>query len=547
MKSEALLTVHDLRICAGETELVKGLSFQLAAGESLGLVGASGSGKSLTTLALLGLLPEGLQQTGGNIEFAGQSLQGLSERAWRRVRGGRIGLVFQDPSAALNPVLRVGFQVAEVLAAHGIAGGRERVRALFQEVQLADSDDLLDRFPHELSGGQRQRVMIAIALAGEPELLLADEPTTALDVTVQAAILELVARIRKERGLAMLWISHDLGVIARVCDRVAILDAGELVEAGPVERILDRPASAAAKRLLAALPRSAREHGAESAAPRAAMPTGQTAAESAVLRVESLCVRYPAARDWLGRVSDWHTAVDQVSLEVPRGQTVALVGESGSGKSSLGRAVLRLVAARGQIRLQPSDAEAIDLMQVQGAALRAARRRMGVVFQDPARSLNPRLRIGTSVCEPLRIHRACPRGELRARAEAMLTQVGLEPEMVDRFPGELSGGQKQRVAIARALSLQPDLVICDEAVSALDVAVQAQVLQLLKDLQTSTGTSYLFITHDLAVVEDFADWVAVMHQGKIVEQGGVAQVFANPQHRYTARLLAASPRLPALS
>lgn len=542
-----MLTVHDLRICAGETELVHGLSFRVVAGESLGLVGASGSGKSLTTLALLGLLPEGLRQSGGSIEFAGQSLAGLSERAWRGVRGGRIGLVFQDPSAALNPVLRVGFQVAEVLAAHGVAGGRERVRALFEEVQLSQTEDLLDRFPHELSGGQRQRVMIAIALAGEPELLLADEPTTALDVTVQAAILELVARIRKERGLAMLWISHDLGVIARVCDRVAILDAGDLVEEGSVQQVLERPSSAAAQRLLAALPRSARVHTSVRPESGPTRTSGPEAVTQPVLRVESLSVRYPAARDWLGRVRDWQTAVDEVSLEVPCGQTLALVGESGSGKSSLGRAVLRLVPAEGSIYLQPSKGDPIDLMQVQGAALRAARRRLGVVFQDPSRSLNPRLRIGTSVCEPMRIHKACPRGEMRERAIAMLLQVGLKAEMVDRFPGELSGGQKQRVAIARALSLQPDLVICDEAVSALDVAVQAQVLELLKELQAATGTSYLFITHDLAVVEDFADQVAVMQQGKIVEQGSVARVFSDPQHAYTESLLAASPRLPALS
>jgi peptide/nickel transport system ATP-binding protein len=546
VESEALLTVHDLRICAGETELVHGLSFRVAAGESLGLVGASGSGKSLTTLALLGLLPEGLRQT-GSIQFAGQSLAGLSERAWRGVRGGRIGLVFQDPSAALNPVLRVGFQVAEVLAAHGIAGGRERVQALFEEVQLTQAEDLLDRFPHELSGGQRQRIMIAIALAGEPEFLLADEPTTALDVTIQAAILKLMTRIRKERGLAMLWISHDLGVIARVCDRVAILDAGELVEEGPVKQILEHPSSVAAQRLLAALPRAARVHSTHAPEQDEQGASSLSPGPPPVLRVEELSVRYPAARDWFGRVRTWQTAVDQVSLEVPCGQTLALVGESGSGKSSLGRAVLRLVPAEGSICLQPSQGEPIDLMQVQGGALRAARRRLGVVFQDPARSLNPRLRIGTSVCEPLRIHKACPRGDLRERAQRMLVQVGLDAEMVDRFPGELSGGEKQRVAIARALSLQPDLVICDEAVSALDVAVQAQVLELLKELQAVTGTSYLFITHDLAVVEDFAERVAVMQQGKIVEQGSVARVFHDPQHAYTERLLAASPRLPALS
>ncbi|MCH2101099.1 MAG: ABC transporter ATP-binding protein [Planctomycetes bacterium] len=551
MDCEALLSVCDLRVSAGATEVVRGIDFELAPGESLGVVGASGCGKSMTTLALLGLLPEGVSQSGGEICFGGESLGDLGNRAWRKVRGARIGLVFQDPSAALNPVLRIGFQVEEVLAAHGVGGvsrkeRRQRVLELFHEVQLPEPERLIDRFPHELSGGERQRVMIAIALAAEPELLLADEPTTALDVTVQAAILELVARIRVERGLAMLWISHDLGVIAQVCDRVLVMDQGQIVEQGAVLEVLRAPRSVAAQRLLAALPQAARGGGFSSASKLSAHVSADSEAHP-VLRVEQLNVRYPAERDWLGRVRSWTTAVDQVSLNVPAGGTLALVGESGSGKSSLGRAVLRLVASTGSIELQPSGSPPMRLDKLEGAALRGARKQMGVVFQDPARSLNPRLKIGVSVTEPLRIHRSCSRFELFAEARRLLEMVDLDPSMADRFPAEMSGGQKQRVAIARALALNPSLVICDEAVSALDVAVQKTVLELLQRLQSERGTGYLFITHDLAVVEDFADEVAVMRDGCLVEQGRVAQVFACPEHAYTAELLAASPRVPALS
>lgn len=550
MDREALLSVRDLRVSAGASELVRGVSFDVGPGESVGVVGPSGCGKSMTTLALLGLLPESVTQTGGALAFGGERLHELGARAWRKVRGARMGLVFQDPSAALNPVLRVGFQVEEVLAAHGVGGAtrserRARVLELFDEVQLPEPERLIDRFPQELSGGQRQRVMIAIALAAEPELLLADEPTTALDVTVQAGILKLVARIREERGLAMLWISHDLGVIAQVCDRVLVMDQGKVVEEGRVLDVLRAPRSQAAQRLLAAVPQAARAQMREASVTDSDAPKADPA--PAVLQVRALSVRYPAQRDWLGRVREWTTAVDQVTLSVPVGGTLALVGESGSGKSSLGRAVLRLVESEGEMVLHPSGSEALPLHVLRGAALREARKQMGVVFQDPSRSLNPRLKIGVSVTEPLRIHGSQSRGELDAEARRLLEMVDLDPEMVDRFPAEMSGGQKQRVAIARALALQPALVICDEAVSALDVAVQKTVLELLKRLQAEQGTSYLFITHDLAVVEHFANQVAVMRDGRLIEQGSVTRVFAQPEQAYTAELMAASPRLPALS
>jgi ABC-type glutathione transport system ATPase component len=546
--AEALLRVRDLRIRAGGAELVHGLDFEIAPGESLGLVGASGSGKSLTTLALLGLLPEGIETSGGTVEFGGQAMSQLDAEGWRQVRGARMGLVFQDPASALNPVLRVGDQVAEVLEAHGCGGTTpaarlQRVHELLDEVQIADPASLARRYPHELSGGQRQRVMIAIALAGEPELLLADEPTTALDVTVQAAVLDLVARIQRERGLAMLWISHDLGVIARVCDRVVVMDEGRLAEEGPVEQVLTHPVSEAARRLLAAAPRM-RVHVEVDAddAPTALLDT-----PPAVLTIRELHVRYPAQRDFWGRVTQWTDAVQGVSLQVPRGRTLALVGESGSGKSSLGRAVLRLVPSEGDIWLHDAAGQTADVQEARGAELRALRRRLGVVFQDPARSLNPRLKIGRSVIEPLAIHGVGDRPSRAAQARALLERVELDPDWVDRYPHELSGGQKQRVAIARAIALEPELVICDEAVSALDVAVQKRILELLQALQGEFGTSYLFITHDLAVVEEFAHEVAVMRDGRLVEEGSVAQVFAQPQQSYTQELLAASPRLPAVS
>lgn len=544
MQDELLLRVRDLRLQVQEgEELVHDVSFELKRGESLALVGGSGSGKSMTALALLGLLPDGVVQTGGSIELASSApLQELSEKDWRRVRGARIGLVFQDPASALNPVLRIGTQVEEVLEAHQSLSReqrRARVVELLHEVQLADAEQLLQRYPHELSGGQRQRVMLAIALAGEPELLLADEPTTALDVTVQAAILELVARIQRERGLAMLWISHDLGVVAQVSDRVLVMEEGCLVEEGPVDQVLRAPQSTAARALVAAAPQA---RGARAAAGEATTDTIPT------LLVRDLTVRYPAERDWLGRVRRWTTAVDHVSMRIEAGSTMALVGESGSGKSSLGRAVLRLVESSGEVLLGlPAEADGhrqVQLSDLSGSALRAARRQLGVVFQDPARSLNPRRRVGASVVEPLQIHRTTPRSALRARAQELFERVELDPAWVDRFPDELSGGQKQRVAIARAIALDPALLICDEAVSALDVVVQARILNLLQGLQEQTGLSMLFITHDLAVVEGFADQVAVMRAGKLVECGSVAEVFAAPQHAYTQALLSASPRLP---
>jgi len=530
-----LLEVQDLCVSAvgrsGATKLLEQLSFVVESGESVGLLGASGSGKSMTALAVLGLLPNGVEQTSGELRFAGQSLAQLSGREWQSLRGAGIALVFQDPASALNPVLRVGEQVVEVLEAHGLARGsaaRQRVVQLFAEVQLEQPERMAHRYPHQLSGGQRQRVMLAIALAAEPDLLIADEPTTALDVTVQAAILQLVAEIRERRGLAMLWISHDLGVVARCCQRVLVLDQGQVVESAACEDFLRAPSSQAGH----ALVQASRELGTRQLA--SAAPSEE------LLEVRGLTVRYAESRDFFGRVQAWQDAVQPLDFSLAAGRTLAVVGESGSGKSSLARALLGLVPAGGEAELVV-DGRRHALIGASGAAQRLARAQMGMVFQDPSGSLNPRLRVWRSVAEPLAVHAAAPRSEWRKCTVELLERVGLTAEHAERFPGELSGGQKQRVAIARAIALRPSLVICDEAVSALDLAVQARVLDLLDELQAADGLAYLFITHDLAVVENFADEVLVMRNGEVLERGAVQSVFADPQHDYTRRLIEASP------
>jgi peptide/nickel transport system ATP-binding protein len=540
---QPLLEIRNLSLACQQADgtslsLVRELSLQLQRGQSLGLLGESGSGKSLTALALLGLLPPGIQRTNGSVHFDGHELQNLSEKELRHFRGGRIALVFQDPATALNPVLRVGYQIDEVLRLHRQLDKHQRKREivhLLQEVQLPEPESLGRRYPHELSGGQRQRIMIAMALAGEPELLVADEPTTALDVTVQAEILKLIASIREQRGLSMLWISHDLGVVAQCCEEIAVLYRGDLVERGSVEQVLRHPQHQHTRFLLDSLPK------------RQASRAAPEIAASSLLQVRQLQVRYPKKRNLLGNITEWNTAVDRVDFDLCRGQTLAVVGESGSGKTSLARALLQLAPSHGgTAQFHLKHGASTDLLTAKGADLKAARQEISLVFQDPYGSLNPLWRVEEIIAEPLQIHRNLSRDERRQRVEELLESVQLPHEYMQRKPAQLSGGQRQRVAIARALALNPALVICDEAVSALDLGVQAAILELLRDLQQQFGIAYLFITHDLAVVEQIADQVIVMKDGKMIETGSVEEVFLSPADPYTQRLLAAAPTLPSV-
>lgn len=513
--------------------LVQDLGFALQKGEILALVGESGSGKTLTALALMGLLPDGVRRAAGTIRFAGTALQDLPERALRKYRGAKVAYVFQDPSSALNPVLRVGAQVEEVLKVHRPDLDRQarkaRLLELFTEVDLPDAARLARRYPHQLSGGQRQRVLIAAALAGEPELLVADEPTTALDVTVQEQILKLLARLRDRRGLAMVWISHDLQLVRAFCDQALVLKDGQVVERGTPARLFEDPQHPYTRELVAAALAGQEAKPVEASDDDGPLP---------LCRMFGLHVRYPGPS---GSKRDGHHAVRGVDLQLYPGETLALVGESGSGKTTVGRALLRLLALEeGQIMMRMPTGEEVDWSALSQRQLRPLRRHVGMVFQDPVSALDPRMKVWRSVAEPLEIHKVAKGAELRKRALKLLADVGLGPDFADALPHRLSGGQCQRVAIARAIALEPSLVVCDEAISALDAQVQEQILELLADLQSLRGIAYLFITHDLDAVRRFSDRVAVMEQGLVVEQGRTSEILASPQHPYTARLLAAA-------
>lgn len=533
-----LFEVQGLRLeaVASGAPLVEDVDFTLREGSTMALVGASGSGKTLTAMALMKLLPQGVACTAGSLKYRGVDLAGYSEKQIRPYRGAKVAYVFQDPSSALNPVLRVGAQVEEVLKVHcpGLkrAARKTRLMQLLREVDLPEPEDLSRRYPHQLSGGQRQRVLIAAALAGEPELLVADEPTTALDVTVQEQILLLLERLRRDRGLGMLWISHDLQMVRAFCQEVLVMEAGKVVERGTPQKLFGNPQHPATQELVAAAL-------AGTSAMESATDETDTQPEPAPLcRVFGLKVRYPAAN---GSKKGGHLAVRGVDLEILPGETLALVGESGSGKTTVGRAILRLVPLEdGGILMRLPDGQEVDWSSLSPAHLRPLRRHLGMVFQDPVSALDPRMRAWQSVAEPLAVHGVAKGAALRTRSLSLLADVGLGPDHADAFPGQLSGGQCQRVAIARAIALEPSLVICDEAISALDAHIQEQILALLADLQTLRGIAYLFITHDLDAVRRFADRVAVMKDGEIVEQGVVEEVLKNPQHAYTQRLLAAA-------
>ena len=556
--SEPVLSVEGLSVAfrgqgGAWRRVVEGLSFSIGARETLAVVGESGSGKSVTALAIMGLLPAGTARAEGRAVLAGRDLLPLPEAEMRKVRGNEAAMIFQEPMTSLNPVLTAGFQVAETLIYHrGLARAAAEAEALrlFERVRIPAARRRFHEHPHRFSGGMRQRVMIAMALACRPKLLIADEPTTALDVTIQAQILELILQLQEEEGMSVLFITHDMGVVAEVADRVVVMHRGQAVEQGETQALFAMPRAPYTRALLAAVPRLGsmpalarpmRFPVVDTATGGADTPaeTPDTVAREGrpLLEVSRLVTRFDLRSGLLGRVTGRVHAVEDVSFDLRAGETLALVGESGCGKSTTGRSVLRLVPpSSGTVMF-----EGVDLAGLPRGDLRATRRRMQMIFQDPFASLNPRKTVGAALAEPIIVHRLAGRAEARERVAALLRKVGLDPAMAARHPHEFSGGQRQRLAIARALALEPKLIVADEAVSALDVSVKAQVLNLMLDLQAEMGLAFLFISHDIAVVERVSHRVAVMYMGEIVEIGPRAAVFDNPRHPYTRRLMAAVP------
>lgn len=526
----ALLRVENLRVeiptARGLVVPVQEASFEITAGSMLGLVGESGSGKSMTAMSILNMLPDRQARIEGRIALDGDELTAMSSARLRRIRGSRVGTIFQEPLSALNPVFTVSDQLMEPLRVHkrlrkkaAYARGVE----LLEMVGIKEPARVMGSYPFQLSGGMRQRVMIAIAMACEPRMLIADEPTTALDVTTQAQILDLIVGMQRDHGTAVLLITHDLGLVAQTCDRVAVMNQGKIVETAATKELFANPQHDYTKHLMSFRPPALK---ADNLVSRPSLP------EPALLRVTDIAKTFRGARG-----KDEVHAVRGVSFAVQRGRTTAIVGESGSGKSTTGRCLLRLVEPNsGEIQF---DGE--DVLKLGPEALRTWRSRAQIIFQDTYASLDPRWKVGDSLAEPLRVHARMSAGQRRARVGAALETVGLSPESADRFPHEFSGGQRQRIGIARALVTEPELVVCDEPVSALDVSVQAQILELLRELQDRLNLTYVFITHDLSVVAEIADDVVVMNQGEIVEQGPVSKVLIDPDHPYTQALVAAIP------
>ena len=536
--AEPLLRITDLEVSYHGTPVLHGVDLTVAEGERVALVGESGSGKSTTAAAVIDLLPSGGTVTRGRIEYRGEAITSADAKRLRRLRGRQVGLVPQDPVSNLNPATRVGKQIAETLVAHGLASGREALKRaveLMGEAGIPDAERRSRQYPHEFSGGMRQRVLIAIALACEPDLLIADEPTSALDVTVQRRILDHLETLRSQRGTSMLLVTHDLGLAADRADRVVVMSQGRVVEEGPAHELLRNPQHEYTRRLVAAAPSisSARRTGADlPVSVTEGQESQQDKGSEPILVAEHLTKEFSIR----GRRENL-TAVDDVSFAVRPGSTTAIVGESGSGKTTVARMVLGLESpTAGTVRVAGEP-----VAEAKGAQRRAIRRAMQPVFQDPYASLNPMFTVEHIVDEPLRVFRVGDRKSRRARVAELLDHVALPRDTAQRHPNELSGGQRQRVAIARALALDPRLVVCDEAVSALDVLVQDQILTLLGDLQRDLGLSYLFITHDLAVVRLVAHDVLVMQHGRVVEGGTVDDVFGRPESDYTQELLAAIP------
>lgn len=553
-----LLDVQGLEVdIAGEsgmTHAVKRLQLAISERQTFALVGESGCGKSITALALLRLLPDAGRIVGGQIDLDGEDLNRLPESAMRGVRGGRIGIIFQEPSTSLNPVMRVGDQIIETLTAHTpLRGAAARARAVdwLRRVGIPEPERRVDDYPFQFSGGQKQRVMIAIALAAEPLLLIADEPTTALDVTVQAQVLDLLADIQREIGMAVLLITHDLAVVKNVAHHVALMRGGEIVESASAEEFFRAPKHPYARQLFEAIPTFEKRGTPLTEQRRQAMAreddraAGQRAARKpgdVVLDVQDLKVHYPVRKGPLRRIVSWVKAVDGVTFSLRAGETLALLGESGCGKTTTGKALLRLIeGARisGRAMLQGKDALSADRR-----TLRDLRQDIQIVFQDPYASLDPRMRVGDILDEGLAsLRRGMTKAARAAHAAQLIERVGLPVNTLTRYPHEFSGGQRQRIAIARALAVEPKVLICDEPTSALDVSVQAQILDLLRELQDELGIAYLFITHNFGVVEYLADRIAVMDGGRIIELGQADAVLHAPQQELTRRLLAAVPRL----
>ena len=563
-----LLKIKDLAIEfkteRGTTRAVDGISFSLNRGETLGIVGESGSGKSVTALSIMRLLASPpARLVSGEILFSSgpngteKALQSLSDAEIQGIRGAEIAMIFQEPMTSLNPVFRCGHQVTEAIQLHqkvSFSVAKAQTLALFERVQLPDPTRIFNAYPHQISGGQKQRVMIAMAMSCQPSLLIADEPTTALDVTVQKTILDLMRELKEESGLSMLFISHDLGVISEICDRVLVMYQGKVVEEGPVEQILKNPTHPYTQGLVACRPSLKRrlwrlptvpdfleQRNFEARVVTAAETTlrQQTLNEQApLLQVKNLVVRYPAKKNWMGKPTEWLHAVNDVSFDVYPGETFGLAGESGCGKTTLGRSLARLTPAHsGEIWYK-----GVDLQTLSEESFHPYRKEIQVVFQDPYSSLNPRMAIGEAIMEPMQVHEL--HGSDRARHEKtieLLQTVGLQAEHFQRYPHEFSGGQRQRICIARALALEPQFLICDEMVSALDVSVQATVLNLLLDLREKLGLTYLFISHDLSVIKQMCDRLLIMNQGQTEALGYPEDIFFRPERAYVQRLISAIP------
>ncbi len=529
--NEVRMEIRDLRVelAQGGEQILKGVSLELRAGEIFALVGESGSGKSVTSLAAMRLLPDALQITSGAVMVDGQDLFELPESRMQSVRGRRVAMIFQNAMSALNPVQSAGEQVAETLRLHTPLRGaelRQRVVQLFAEVGIPDAASRYGFYPHQLSGGQQQRVMIAMALACEPDILIADEPTTALDVTIQEQVLKLIRELTRSRRLAVLLITHDMGVVRNTADQVAVMYRGEIIEHQGVDAFFRNPQQEYSRRLIDALPDLTRFR--------------SSAVEVPLLQLDDVKVYFPIRRGVLQRVVDYTRAVDGVSLSIGRGETYALVGESGSGKSTLGRAILNLEeSSGGRIRFKGEDIGSLSRR-----AMLPYRKLIQVIFQNPYSSMNPRLTVGEIIAEGMvSLGMGLTALQREERIGLLLDRVQLRREYSSRYPHEFSGGQLQRIAIARALAVEPELIICDEPTSALDVSIRAEVLGLLQELQREFGVSYLFITHDLSIVPSLAHRVGVMRAGKLVEQGSAEQILTAPQHPYTIALLNSVPRL----